>query len=169
MILFSRKQCPMPLDKKFLYLWFLITCILIIYSIWIIYSIFIKGHLWQLNKDPNFLIKDHLCTSSKDHDILLQIFNQGLHYLVKDQIIHSIQGRNFSNKDLSVNSKDLNINNRGRNWTAPQVWSGKNLRKGLIIVGAILIAPLPFWVTSEIDNWNFQHMLLFWFREASQS
>lgn len=131
MILFSRKQCPMPLDKKFLYLWFLITCILIIYSIWIIYSIFIKGHLWQLNKDPNFLIKDHLCTSSKDHDILLQIFNQGLHYLVKDQIIHSILGRNFSNKDLSVNSKDLNINNRGRNWTAPQVWLGKNLRNSL--------------------------------------
>ena len=131
MILFSRKQCPMPLDKKFLYLWFLITCILIIYSIWIIYSIFIKGHLWQLNKDPNFLIKDHLCTSSKDHDILLQIFNQGLHYLVKDQIIHSTLGRNFSNKDLSVNSKDLNINNRGRNWTAPQVWSGKNLRNSL--------------------------------------
>ena len=145
MILFSRKQCPMPLDKKFLYLWFLITCVLIIYSIWIIYSIFIKGHLWQLNKDPNFLIKDHLCTSSKDHDILLQIFNQGLHYLVKDQIIHSILGRKFSNKDLSFNSKgrnytikdhrfnskDLNINNRGRNWTAPQVWSGKNLRNSL--------------------------------------
>ena len=133
MILLSRKQ---SLGQEVL---ICITYILIIYSIWIIYSIFFKGHLWQLNKDPNFLIKDHLCTSSKDHDILLQIFNQGLHYLVKDQIIHSILGRNFSNKvlsfnskgrnysikDHSFNSKDLNINNRGRNWTAPQVWSGK--------------------------------------------
>ena len=110
------------------------------------YSIFIKGHLWQINKGPNFLIKDHLCTSNKDLDTLLQIFKQGLHYLVKDQIIHSILGRNFSNKghsfnnkgrkysnkDLSfnikgrkANSKDLNLNNRSRNQKVPQVLSGK--------------------------------------------
>ena len=26
-----------------------------------------------------------------------------------------------------------------------------------------------FWVPNEIDYWNYQHMLLFWFREASQN
>ena len=43
------------------------------------------------------------------------------------------------------------------------------LTKGLIIVGPVLIAPVPFWVPSEIDSWNFQHVLLFWFCEASQN
>ena len=41
--------------------------------------------------------------------------------------------------------------------------------KGLIILptaGGILA---DFWVPNEIDTWNFQHMLLFWFREASQN
>ena len=68
------------------------------------------------------------------------------------------------------------------NYSLPQVLSGLNLHacmnlfffilsmiKGLIIVGPAPIAPVPFWVPSEIDSWNFQHMLLFWFREASQN
>ena len=111
-----------------------------------IYSIFIKDHLWQLSKGPNILIKDPLCTSNKDLDILLQISKQGLHYLVKDQIVHSTLDRNFNNKDHSFNSKghnysnkdlsfnikghransnDLSLNNRSHNQIVPQVLSGK--------------------------------------------
>ena len=41
--------------------------------------------------------------------------------------------------------------------------------KGLIIVRTVLIALVPFWVPNELDSWNFQHMLLFSFREASQN
>ena len=38
--------------------------------------------------------------------------------------------------------------------------------KGLIILPTAGGVLEDFWVPNEIDIWNFQHMLLFWFREA---
>ena len=46
--------------------------------------------------------------------------------------------------------------------------SAKQL-KGLIILPTAGGVLADFWVPNEIDSLNFQHMLLFWFREASQN
>ena len=43
------------------------------------------------------------------------------------------------------------------------------LTKGLFNLAQACIVDGDFWVPNEIDSWNFQHMLLFWFREASQN
>ena len=45
----------------------------------------------------------------------------------------------------------------------------KILQKGLFNLAQACIVDGDFWVPNEIDSWNFQHMLLFWFREASQN
>ena len=51
----------------------------------------------------------------------------------------------------------------------------KNLSKvhifweGLFNLAQACIVDGDFWVPIEIDSWDFQHMLLFWFREASQN
>ena len=42
-------------------------------------------------------------------------------------------------------------------------------KKGLIILPTAGGVLADFWVPNEIDSLNFQHMLLFWFREASQN
>ena len=41
--------------------------------------------------------------------------------------------------------------------------------KGLIILPTAGSVLADFWVSNEIDSLNFQHMLLFWFHEASQN
>ena len=42
-------------------------------------------------------------------------------------------------------------------------------QKGLFNLAQACIVDGDFWVPNEIDSWNFQHMLLFWFRKASQN
>ena len=42
-------------------------------------------------------------------------------------------------------------------------------KKGLFNFSPGCIVDGDFCLPNEIDSWNFQHMLLFWFREASQN
>ena len=44
-----------------------------------------------------------------------------------------------------------------------------NHQKGLFNLTPACIVDGDFWVPNEIDSLNFQHMLLFWLREASQN
>ena len=46
---------------------------------------------------------------------------------------------------------------------------GHRFQKGLFNKCPRCIVDGDFCLPNEIDSWNFQHMLLFWFREASQN